>query len=160
QGLYDYGTLVVLRATSDTGFAFAGWTGVTCLVGGAMNASCAFRLTANVTATPAFRPRTVVNVVKSGNGAGTITGPGISCGIDCSESEFDARLVTFTAAPAVGSRFVGWGDTCAFRGTNASCAFVPSGDNQTVSAVFTLLPETLTVTPRTNGNVVTVDALP
>ena len=159
QGLYDFGTPVLLRATADPGAVFMTWTGVTC-VGGAANASCAFKLTANTTATPTFRPRTVVTVVKSGNGAGTVSGPGISCGADCSEPEFDARLITLSAAPATGSRFAGWGDACAFRGMNASCAFVPAGANQSVTATFELIPYTLTVTPRTSGNVAPVDPLP
>ena len=159
-GFYDYGTSVVLRATADPGAVFTGWTGVTCLAGGAANASCAFQLKANTTATPTFRPRTLVTVVKTGNGVGTVSGPGIACGADCSENEFDARLITLTAAPATGSRFTGWGDTCAFRGTNTSCAFVPAGATQSVSAAFELIPYTLTVTPRTNGNVANAEPLP
>src|SRR5262249_29522738 len=152
EGIYDFGTPVVLRATADDGAVFAGWTGVTCLVGGALNASCAFRLTANTTATPIFRPRTRVMIVKGGNGTGVVTGPGLSCGNTCAADEFDAELITLTAARGIGSRFTGWGDACAFRGTNTSCSFVPAGANQTVSATFQLIPLTLTVTPRTNGN--------
>lgn len=160
QGLYDFGTAVVLRATADPGADFTGWAGVTCLAGGATNVSCAFKLTANTTAMPTFRPRTFVTVTKTGNGAGTVSGPGISCGTDCTENEFDARLITLTVAPMTGSRFAGWDDTCAFRGTNTSCAFVPATANQSVVAAFELIPYTLTVTPRPNGTVATVDPLP
>ena len=102
-GVFDYGTPVVLRALPNPGFVFTSWTGVTCAPGGATNASCAFQLKANTTATPSYRPRTVVTVVKTGNGVGTVTGPGIACGADCSEPEFDGKLITLTAAPAVGA---------------------------------------------------------
>src|SRR4029078_4109272 len=108
EGLYDFCTPVLLRAPPDAGTVFTGWTGVTCTVGGATNASCAFKLTANTTATPTFRPGTLVTVAKSGDGAATVSGPGIACGADCSEPRFDATLITLTAAPSTGSRFAGW----------------------------------------------------
>jgi len=160
QGLYDFNTPVVLRATAAPGTVFTAWTGVACLFGGASNRSCEFKLTANTTATPTFRPRTQVTVTRTGNGAGAVSGPGISCGATCSAPEFDGRLVTLTVAPTTGSRFAGWGDACAFRGMNTSCAFVPTGDNQSVTAAFQLIPYTLTVTSRASGNVVSLDALP
>jgi uncharacterized repeat protein (TIGR02543 family) len=160
SGVFDYSTPVLLRATPGVGFAFAGWSGVTCLAGGAANASCAFLLTGNVTAaTPTFRVGTRVTVVKDGNGLGTVSGVGIACGSDCSENVFDGKAIALTAAPATGSRFMGWGDACAFRGMNTSCSFVPAG-NPSVRATFQLIPLLLKVTPRTNGNAVNVTPLP
>ena len=58
--MFDYGTSVTLRVIPNAGFAFTGWTGATCLVGGATNTSCAFQVKANTTATPNYRPRTLV----------------------------------------------------------------------------------------------------
>jgi hypothetical protein len=160
EGVLDYGTSVVLRATGDPGFAFVRWSGVSCLAGGATNASCAFLLRGNVTAVPTFRPRTTVTVTRNGNGAGTVSAPGISCGTDCSQPMYDARPVTFRASPATGSLFTGWGDACAFRGTDPRCAFVPQGDAQTVSATFTLKRYTLTVASRPGGTVADAGPLP
>ena len=153
NGIFDFGTPVLVQATADPGAVFTGWTGVTCQFGGAGNTSCAFLLKANTTAVPTFRPRTRVIVSKSGTGTGTVTGPGINCGIDCEEFEFDAKLITLNAAPGVGSDFMGWGGPCAFRGTNASCPFIPAGANQTVTAAFSIQMKTLRVTVVGNGTV-------
>jgi hypothetical protein len=42
------------------------------------------------------------------NGEGTVTGPGINCGGDCSERYTIGTVVTLTATPAAGSTFTGW----------------------------------------------------
>jgi len=81
--------LVSLQATANPGFVFVRWTGTACA--GSTSPSCLLTLTANTTATPSFRARTLVTVVKDGTGAGTVSGPGISCGADCSQAEFDGR---------------------------------------------------------------------
>ena len=156
-GVFDYGTQVALQAAPSDGFVFVGWTGVTC-AGGATSATCAFPLRANVTVTPSYRARTLLTVVKSGTGAGTITGPGISCGADCSQAAFDARAVTLRATPAVGSRFLGFGNACVSN--TSACTFVPAGNNQTVTAAFQLIPYTVTVLPRLNGGAATTTTLP
>ena len=153
----NYGTPVTLQATPSTGYAFVNWTGVTC-AGGATSPTCAFVLKANTTVTPNFRARTVVTVVKAGAGSGTVTSTGINCGADCSESEFDGRLVTLLATPAVGSHFVAFGDACVSSTT--SCKFVPAGDSQNVSATFALNRHTATVVNRLNGSVVSTNTLP
>lgn len=124
---------------------------------GSTNTSCSISLKANVSVTPNFRARTVVTVVKAGNGAGTVSGPGISCGADCSESEFDAKPVTLTAVPTIGSRFTGFSGAC--TSSTSPCTFTPSGNNQSVTATFALIPFLVTVADRTNGNVVDDPAL-
>ena len=50
-----------------------------------------FNLKANTTATPHYRRRTVVQVQRDGNGSGTVTGTGITCGADCLETVFDGK---------------------------------------------------------------------
>jgi hypothetical protein len=157
SGVFDYGTSVVLRAVPNEGFVFVSWAGVTC-PGGATNATCAFPLRANVTATPTFRARTLVTVVKPDNGSGTVTAPGISCGPDCSEAVFDGKAIALVATPAVGSRFLGFGGGCVSN--TSSCPFVPTGNNRTVTAHFQLLPYTVTVTNRPNGEVTDLNGLP
>jgi hypothetical protein len=156
-GVFDYGTPVALQATPDEGFVFVRWTGIAC-AGGATNATCAFPLRANVTATPAFRARTLLTVVKAGTGAGTVSAPGISCGADCSEAVFDARTVKLTARPAVGSRFLDFAGACVSN--TSTCTFLPAGDNQSVTATFELIPYTVTVADRPNGEVADLNALP
>jgi hypothetical protein len=156
-GVFDYGTPVALRATPNEGFTFVNWTGVSC-AGGAANATCAFALRANVTVRPSYRARTVVTVVKDDTGIGTVTGPGINCGADCSEAVFDGRAVTLRATAAAGSRFLGFGDACVSAGP--TCTFVPEGDDQTVSATFELIPYTVTVAERASGGVASLNALP
>ena len=75
----------------------------------------------------------VVNVLltvsKTGNGAGTVTGTGIACGLDCSESVAPNTVVALMAAATAGSTFVGWSDG-GCSGT-AAC-------NVTVSAATTV----------------------
>jgi hypothetical protein len=157
SGAFDYGTQVALQAAPNDGFVFVSWTGVAC-AGGATNATCAFPLRANVTVTPTYRARTVLTVVKSGTGAGTVTGLGLSCGADCSEAAFDARAVTLRATPAVGSRFLGFGNACVSSTT--TCTFVPAGNNQSVTAAFQLIPYAVTMLPRLNGSAATTTTLP
>src|SRR5262245_6636220 len=66
-----------------------------------------------------------VRVVRSGDGAGVVTGPGIDCGASC-EATVDFRsLVTLVATADAGSRFVGWtGVDC----TGPSCLLVVESD--------------------------------
>jgi len=59
-----------------------------------------------------------------------------------------AVLVTLTAAPATGSTFAGWTGAC--TGTASTCT-VTMDQSQSVSARFTLIPETLTTTKTGNG---------
>jgi Fe-S cluster biogenesis protein NfuA len=76
----------------------------------------------------------------TGNG-GTIAGPGIACGADCSESYALGTRVTLTASPAPGSVLVGWGGACSGVG---SCV-VAMDDDRDVTATFAPAPRVLTV---------------
>jgi hypothetical protein len=64
----------------------------------------------------------LLTVHKAGNGTGTVTGTGIGCGGDCTESYNSGSSVILTAVPSPGSSFGGW----------AGCD-TPSGDNCTMS---------------------------
>jgi hypothetical protein len=61
----------------------------------------------------------LLNVVKSGNGIGTITSSpsGINCGADCQETYLCNASVTLTAVPAAGYAFRGWSYDCGGDGT-------------------------------------------
>ncbi len=85
-----------------------------------------------------------LTVAKSGSGSGTVSSSpaGIDCGSTCSAPFADVP-VTLSATPTAGSAFTGWsGGGCSGTGT---CQVQMSSDQQ-VTATFTLLVRTLTVT--------------
>ena len=80
----------------------------------------------------------------SGNATGTVTGTGINCGADCSETYLSGTVVTLTrSTPATGASFQWLGD-CAFRGTNSTCVLTMN-QNHSVGAQFQLQQFTVTV---------------
>src|SRR6266511_3302132 len=90
-----------------------------------------------------------LTVSKAGSGAGSVSSSpaGINCGSTCS-APFAAVPVTLSATPAAGSAFTGWsGGGCSGTGT---CQVQMSADQQ-VTATFTLLVRTLTVTKGGDG---------
>jgi RHS repeat-associated protein/uncharacterized repeat protein (TIGR02543 family) len=119
-------------------------------------------------------PEVTLSIAKTGSGAGTVTSmpAGIDCGSVCSTSyapDFAAHqlepglgrghrqdtdpgkpaaIITLTAAPAIGSTFDGWTGACT---GNAPTCTVTMDQSQTVTARFTLIPETLTTTKSGNG---------
>lgn len=91
-----------------------------------------------------------LSITKDGNGSGLVTSDpaGIECGATCSTSVAGGP-VTLAATPAVGSSFTGWvGGGCSGAGT---CQVEMSSD-QAVTATFSLIPETLTVTRLGTGS--------
>jgi uncharacterized repeat protein (TIGR02543 family) len=96
-----------------------------------------------------YTPNVSINVVANttltvsiNSGSGTITGSGISCPGDCSETYNTTTDVILTASPASGYRFTGWTDACAGYGTNTSCTInvaVP-GSNVHAGANFEAIP--------------------
>ena len=91
-----------------------------------------------------------LSVSMSGDGTGSVTGPGIACGVDCAQTYVPGTVVTLTRAVGAGSGFGGWGDDCSPRGTNASCALTMN-TNHVVTASF-LGPRTLVVSKTGRGN--------
>ena len=85
-----------------------------------------------------------LTVLKGGNGGGTITGTGINCGSDCTESYPSGTMVTLTATPLYASTLTGWtncdspsGDTCTMT----------MSTSKTVTANFTTTPTFADVPP-------------
>jgi hypothetical protein len=143
---YDAGTSVTLTATPATGSVFSGWSG-------ACSGTGACHLTMNqakaVTATFTALPETLT-VTKSGSGSGTVTSnvSGISCGSTCSHAYSFGTSVTLAATPATGSAFSGWSGACS--GTGACTVSMTQA--RVVTATFSLLPETLTVSKSGSGS--------
>lgn len=75
-----------------------------------------------------------LTVAKAGAGSGTVSGTGISCGTDCSETVVDGSMITLSATPAAGHAFAGWSGPC----TNlvGTCT-VTMDAAKTVTASFT-----------------------
>jgi hypothetical protein len=103
-----------------------------------------------VTATFALLPpeQFSLTVTKAGTGSGTVTGSGINCGTDCTETYDEDTTVTLTPIPATDSTFTGWsGSGCS--GT-APCV-ISMTQNRSVTATFALR-RTLTVTKAGTGS--------
>jgi hypothetical protein len=141
---YAPGTVVTLTASAAAGSTFIGWSGGTCTG----TSTCVFTMPVGGVAPPPpplvnaqfaviVVPNFVLTVTKSGTGTGNVTGTGITCGIDCTESLAQNTMVTLTAAPLAGSTFAGWtGGGCSGTGT---CT-VTMTMALTVNAQFTAAP--------------------
>jgi hypothetical protein len=77
-----------------------------------------------------------LTVSKAGTGTGTVSGPGISCGSDCSQGYAGNTGVTLTAVPTTGSTFAGWSGSCTGTG---SCTVTMTAA-KAVTATFTRTP--------------------
>lgn len=91
-------------------------------------------------------------VAPTGNGSGTVTGPGINCGggnTDCSETVARGSTIDLTATAAEGSSFGGFtGGGC----SGSPCTVTLDG-NRTVEARFTnTTPDQRTLTVQTTGS--------
>src|SRR5205823_4372285 len=135
----NFGQLVTLKAQPFDGYAFVNWTAVGVNCNNVMNStdtSCSFRVpNGNTSVRANFRLRTLVTVVKLGNGTGTVTSipAGINCGTDCSEAFFDGKPVTLSAVAGTGSSFAGF---TGCTSNTSSCTFIPTGTNQTIFTTF------------------------
>jgi hypothetical protein len=75
-----------------------------------------------------------LTVTRSGNGSGTVTGPGINCGFNCVEAYTPNTLVTLTPTADTDSIFAGWsGDP------DCSDGQVTMNADKTCMATFNLL---------------------
>ena len=146
--IYPVNTVVTLTASASPGSVFTGWSGGGCTGTG----SCVVTMDAAKTVTANFQLNQYsLTVVQSGTGSGTVTSSpaGINCGADCNELYNINSIVTLTATPAVGSFFAGWsGGACTGTGT----CVVTMDAAKTVTAIFTLTPQTLTISKSGNGS--------
>ena len=130
-------TVVLLTAAPLAGSTFAGWTGAGCSGTGTCSVTMSAAQTVNAQFDVVAAPTFLLTVTKSGSGTGNVTGTGITCGADCTETLAQNTVVLLTAAPIAGSTFAGWtGAGCSGTGT---CSVTVSAA-QTVNAQFDVLP--------------------
>ncbi|MEK6276802.1 MAG: hypothetical protein AABM29_02160 [Actinomycetota bacterium] len=131
---YADGSNVVLTASPSLGSSFTNWT--TC--DNPSGSQCTMNMTADKSVTANFNaePNKTLTVSTAGTGGGTVTGTGINCPGDCTESYAHGTLVSLSAAAGSGSAFNGWGVDC---GGVGACNLTMSA-NRNVSATFTLIP--------------------
>ena len=123
-------------ATIDAGGRATGLGGGTATItatdGSGVSASTTLTVTDRVT----------LSVVRTGIGTGSVSGPGISCGTDCSEPYDRGTSVTLTASPASGATFTVWSGCDTVSGTTCT---VTMNAARVVTATFDLQRFTLTV---------------
>jgi hypothetical protein len=149
------GTAVTLTATPSTSSSFTSWSGCD----GTNGNSCTVTVTQNRTVTATFTLiYNTLTIQKGGCGSGTVTGPGIDCGGDCSEAFVRGTSVTLGSNPDTGSVSAGM-----YRGTSRlypANTVTVLGDG-TVSAMFGLQAYNVCVQPSGTGSgtVVTGDSM-
>ena len=128
---YIFGTSVTLSALTSAGSKFIGWSG-SC----SGTAVCTISMNQPKSVNAQFNLNTyTLSVTKSGTGGGTISGTGISCGTDCSETFNYGTIVTLSALPASGSSFAGWSGACSGTG---KCTLTMNA-TKSVSAIFSAI---------------------
>ena len=152
---YADGTAVSLSANPTGGSSFAGWSG-DCTGTGACNLTMNANKGVSGSFTAAPPPqRTLTVTPPTGTGTGTITGPGINCPGDCTETYADGTPVSLSANPTGGSSFTGWSGDC----TGTGACNLTMNANKGVSGSFSATPppqRTLTVTPPTGTGTGTI----
>jgi hypothetical protein len=137
---FDYGTVVTLTATANTGSTFAGWSGA--VTGGTNPITLTMDGDKVVTGTFTLNTHTL-SVNTAGNGSGTI-------GNAPSGTTFDyGTVVTLTATANTGSTFAGWSG--AVTGGTNPITLTMDGD-KVVTGTFTLNTHTLSVNTAGNGS--------
>ena len=142
-----HGTVVILTAAANTGSTFTGWSGGGCSGTG----TCSVTVTAATTVTATFALNTyLLNVSIGGTGTGSVSGNGIACPGDCSETLSHGTVETLTALAGTGSTFSGWsGGGCSGTGTCVVTMTAPTN----VTATFTINSYLVTPSAGSNGSI-------
>jgi hypothetical protein len=143
---YPEGTEVALLPTADSGSNFAGFSGAcsgpTCTL--TMDAAKSVTATFNSEATPEF----ALTASTAGTGSGTVKCQvGAGSPGPCAAKYPQGTVVILSAVPNAGSEFVEWTGDCTGSG---SCE-VTMNSAHNVTAIFNLVPRTLTITPAGTG---------
>jgi hypothetical protein len=123
------GTAISLQAFTPGNAIFGGWTGA---CSGA-DPNCSLTVNTALTTTATFTEVFTLSIGRGGNGTITGTPQGafntsISCGSSCSAKFPQNTVVTLTATPAAGVKFVNWTGACS--GTTPTCALTITKDTQ------------------------------
>ena len=131
---YNAGTDVLLRANPDASSVIASWSGAGC-AGSTTTCTVTMSQARSVTVTFDAAPpqQFTLTVSKAGTGDGTVIGPGINCGNNCTQPYDAGTIVTLSAEPDNGSTFVGWSGACS--GTATTCELTMDV-SKTVTATF------------------------
>lgn len=155
-GQFADGTVVTLTATPGAGASLQQWygdctgTGTTCTL--TMNSHKSVGAAFTTGGGGGGDDGDTVGLSLNVSGAGTVSGPGISCGngsTDCSELYATGSTVTLTATPASGQSFTGWGGACSGTGTTCTLSMDQA---RTVTAAFGAAGSTATLTITVTGN--------
>jgi hypothetical protein len=95
-------------------------------------------------------PSYTLSLARSGAGSGTVSSApaGIACGGTCSRAYANGTMIALKAAPVTGSTFAGWsGGGCSGTGV----CIVTVNSNTSVTAKFSLVPETLAISKKGDG---------
>ncbi len=135
---YGHGTVVTMTATPAAGYTFTGWSGEI----ESTNNSITITMDAAKYVTATFASNTV-DLTIDVTGDGSVTGSGISCGNDCSESYDRGTVVTLTATSPITSTFIGWGSDGSTSTSNPITLTMDA--DKTVTALFVLNELALTI---------------
>src|SRR5262245_29479741 len=147
-GQFEPNTTVQLTPTASASSQFTSWTGCASTNNGVCTVS--MNVARTVTATFTSR-RLTVSKVSVGGGAGTVDGPGFSCGQVCFQDFPPNTQVTVTATPEAGSGFGGWTGCASTSGPGGSECNVTMSAAKTVTAKFSKFK--LTVSRSGSGSV-------
>ena len=115
------------------------------------SSGCTVSMTANQSVTATFAAQTFALTVSPAPANGTITGLGIGCPGDCSESVASGTSVVLTASPAAGYQLGVWSGC---QSVNDTLCTVQMSQARTVAVTFSRIFYTLAVSPvPTNGKV-------
>ncbi|MDR0717684.1 MAG: trypsin-like peptidase domain-containing protein [Azoarcus sp.] len=141
---YTAGAKVTLFALPASGHSFTGWSGA-CT---GSSTICTVTMNADTSVTATFTPQQAkptsrtLSVRRSGILGGSVSGPGINCGSDCTEQYASGSQVTLTAKQplagllkVIGYSFTGWGGACANAGNATTCVLKLDTD-ASVTATF------------------------
>ena len=130
---------VSLTATPATGSSFTGWTNCPAPSGN----TCSFTVLSNTSVSASFAPASYGLSISLSKPVRTSPSVSISvggtvvqtCTTNCSRTLTYNTLVTLTAIPVTGARFIGWGGACSSFGTATTCTVTISAATS-VSATF------------------------
>jgi hypothetical protein len=128
---FTAGKVVTFTATPDASSTFAGWSGA-CT---GASPSCSLTISADATVGAAFLKKLALLSVRRVGGGTVKSHPGsVNCGRKCS-ARLAPGVVTLTATPSTGWRFVRWQGAC--RGIKPTCRVtLAAGRSATVIVAF------------------------